>query len=1421
MRKLYASLSKSLALLMILMVWASDTQATHFMGIDISYQCLSPCIYRITWKTYYDCTGGATPRPPNQPGNPTFTFTGTPAGCNSTPLPAGAWVRVQYIEVTPICPGFQTGCSNPTSAINGVREAFYYRDYDVCTGGSNPCTKFNIGWGSCCRNGVITSGAANGGIYTGNTVIDLTITPCNSSPTFLFAPVPYICAGQPFTFNQGAFDPDGDSLSYRLVNCIANAPTTSVGYAGGYSPAQPLGPDWNVRLNPFTGDITMTPNPNGGQVVGVMCIEIEEFRNGVKIGSVVRDMQITVITGCTSTNPTTGGVQNLKIGGVPASPVSRTEVLTCAGTQVCFDIPVISQDTALNYTISWNQQLANLGATFTDTAMTVSNTVPGKEPIGRFCWTPTQRGTYSFVVTARDDACPIPGLNQFTVLIYVDNVLQNSTATAVPIQNCNSVELTAFPRTRIQSPYNNIWYYDWSGNGNLQPQHNNNLQDSQLVHLYPAPNNYFYDLTLEDTFGCVHQFRNFFTLNSGVIADAGPDLTICSGFQFQLGSPPIPGQFYRWRPSRGLNDTTVSDPVFTLTNLNIGQVDTIDFSVYVTDSVCNTEDFVRVVVNPSLQVRINPANPLICRGDSITLTASGGSSYLWSTGDTTASIRVGPFQNTRYSVVTFDNGCTSQPQFVDVSIDPGPPGDISGTFRVCSGDAALLVASGATDYFWSNTAQNTATNIISNVTGDSTVYVIPSTNGCRGDTIFANLSTYPQPVPDFSPTTVCQGIPTEFQDLSTIPGGSIVGWSWNFGDGTISNLQDPTHTYGSAGTYNVTLRVTSDNGCESVLQQSVRVENVPQADFDFTNVCFGSPSAFTDNSNVNPPASIVNYAWKFGDGVQGDGNITTHEYDTSGYYNATLIITTAGGCVDSFTQTVFVHPNPVADFALTNACQDSVVFSFNGSAVGGGLDEIVSYAWDFGDPLSQGNNFSSLARPTHVYEQAGQKTVILTVTTGNGCVDTAIREVTIFEEPRVDFSVEGHCEGEIIYFQDATVISPTTPIVSWNWDMGNGVTSTSPAPNLIYRDGAGTYPVYLQVTSSEGCTKSMIRDVVIDPSPRALFLPKNACPYDSAQFIDQTQISSGSIVQWDWDFGGPGRGPSGVQNPSFLYDAPGSYQVIMTATSDKGCSRSAAQTVRIFDYAPTPELTEDTVCFSDPAYLIAGASSNIQVRWYESLNAAQRFHMGNTYVTEPLASNTTYYVTTMTPQGCVSDRFPITAYVTSDEDLSISPSRSLVELPVGTVEFTPVSSIELTGWSWSFGDGNVSDLEAPVHEYENPGRYEVILTGVDRNGCEITASTIIEVKKVVSAFMPSAFTPNGDGYNDVFKIGPYNLRDFQIRVFSRWGTVIYEANEPGFEWDGKDLNGQDVPEGVYVYVIRFLDINGKTTEQTGTITLIR
>lgn len=431
------------------------------MGTDITYEQIGTCTYRIYHKTYYDCTGAATTPLPGPPPAVTVNFVGSPSGCTpSSPQPSTSWIFVSYMEVTPIAPGTITACTTPGAAINGVLEAVYYADYNnLCNG---TCDSYTLTWSNCCRNYAITSGAAGASITLNSAVIDLTNV--NSSPSFSNPPISYLCSNQFTTYNQGAYDVDGDSLVYSLGPCLDNTAGTPVVYNTGYSPLAPLGPTWTVNIDPQTGDITFDPTLGGAVVVGVLGIYITEFRNGIQVGQISRDMQVTVLSNCgTNRVPQIQTIANISGGVVNNNPFGIANRITAVvGTNLSFDIPGIDLDSVQTVTMYWNRSGSVNGVTFSaaNNASTIDTIVTTTGNLAaRFNWTPTITGRYEFLVTLADNyPMSIRGMTQRSYIINVANSYPFTTA-SIQSQNsaCKTITATANPVNGLP-PYSYSWY---------------------------------------------------------------------------------------------------------------------------------------------------------------------------------------------------------------------------------------------------------------------------------------------------------------------------------------------------------------------------------------------------------------------------------------------------------------------------------------------------------------------------------------------------------------------------------------------------------------------------------------------------------------------------------------------------------------------------------------------------------------------------------------------------------------------------------------------------------------------------------------------------------------------------------------------------------------------------------------------------
>ncbi|RMG31581.1 MAG: T9SS C-terminal target domain-containing protein [Bacteroidetes bacterium] len=355
------------------------------MGADITYSCIGPNQYRVFLTFFRDCSG-------IDP-DTSQMLTYSSVTCNvsaEVPMPK----QSTFVDVTPICPSATSACSGGTSPF-GIEQHTYEVVIDLPDGCGND---WLLTWEQCCRNFGITTLNNPGNLdlfVTAN--LDNTIAPCNNSPVFNNIPTPIVCDGVEVVYNHSVTDPDGDSLVFSLTNCLTDV-GESVPYAGGHSAVAPLATASGVTLDPVTGEIRFTPV---GIQIGVICVQVEEFRNGVKIGEVVRDMQFSVVN-CNNTPPVSSGING----------TSSYSISVCKGSNVCFDIfgTDINGD---NIEMAWNNGIPNGTFTITNNG----STAPG----ATFCWPTTANdvGTHFFTVEVKDDACLLRGSRIYSYVIEV------------------------------------------------------------------------------------------------------------------------------------------------------------------------------------------------------------------------------------------------------------------------------------------------------------------------------------------------------------------------------------------------------------------------------------------------------------------------------------------------------------------------------------------------------------------------------------------------------------------------------------------------------------------------------------------------------------------------------------------------------------------------------------------------------------------------------------------------------------------------------------------------------------------------------------------------------------------------------------------------------------------------------------------
>ncbi len=480
-----------------------------------------------------------------------------------------------------------------------------------------------------------------------------------------------------------------------------------------------------------------------------------------------------------------------------------------------------------------------------------------------------------------------------------------------------------------------------------------------------------------------------------------------------------------------------------------------------------------------------------------------------------------------------------------------------------------------------------------------------------------------------------------------------------------------------------------------------------------------------------------------------------------------------------------------------NNCDDMTIAFDNNSF---GTD---TWFWDFGIPGTD-DDTSSVFEPVVTYPDTGTYTVMLVANPYTICADTSYSNVQIYPNLIAGFAWETDCALQPLNFSDVST-SSFGYIEGWQWDFGDGATSTLSDPAHNYAEG-GFYDVELTVLNTVGCTKTISHEVEVYPLPEVLFDWENNCIDQYGLFMEDVSIDSAySITDWYWNF------PDGTSEPgttaTFLFDTAGVYPITLVATSDKGCIDSITQDIIIRPYV-VADLTPDTIiCEGDSVQLFV--RNGMYYQWFPNYNIDGLLsHEPVVYPT----TTTTY--TVIVSDDCTSDTAEVTIEV-----LPAPEAEAWGDTAVYRYEPVPLFASGGIAYSWEPADVmDFPNTSNPiVYPYET-GSYTVTVTG--DNGCTATASASIVVWLRCQRFtIPSAFSPNSDGLNDVFRIVSFGDDDVSLyQIYNRWGEVVFESNTIAEVWDGT-FKGQPQETGVYMYLIT-VECEDYTETFSGTITLL-
>lgn len=681
--------------------------------------------------------------------------------------------------------------------------------------------------------------------------------------------------------------------------------------------------------------------------------------------------------------------------------------------------------------------------------------------------------------------------------------------------------------------------------------------DQNPVHTYAARGKYNVNLLVTDSISGCYDIEAIEVHITDPVADFGADTTIgCAPFAVQFSDSSIDGVSYQWLA--GTRTSTQKNPSFTYNTPGI-----YDVRLIITDAHGCNDTIIKpnyiTVLGPTALFTGTPRNgcaPLPVQfTDTSAAFMSPIVSWKWTFGDGDTSAVQNPnhLYNTtgKYRVrltVTDANGCSNTLSRNNYIQPTFPTPAFTGDTLTCLGKPANFTSGSAgtgMSYLWDFGDGDTSTaanpSHIYSALGTYTVSLtVTDVNGCDSTIVKPDFVKVSMPEADFfadSTFTPCPPLLVNFTDNST---SDVVSWHWDFGDGSTSNLKNPSHVYLSPGNFAVTLVTKTDKGCyDTIVKADFVVVLGPSGTFTFTpkNGCLGNEVEFTAVTQ-----NTATRTWDFGDGIlQAAGDTVTHTYATYGVRYPVLILDDGLGCihaVSSADSVVTGMLQPDFEVSPQYICKAGTV-TFTDSSFG--FPALTTWKWFFGDGDS-----STLQHPTHHYSQSGYFDVTLIVSNGS-CTDTLVKPAAVYVDPgpQAAFSAsatEG-CLPHKVFFTDSSVSG--SPIVSYVWDFGNGLTDTLNNTAVSYTD-TGSYQVQLVITAASGCQDTMIQTITVHP------LPVVTTGADTAICLGESiQLNASGAQTYLWN---PAAGLDSNNIASPVATPLDTTTYIVTGTDSNGCT---------------------------------------------------------------------------------------------------------------------------------------------------------------------------------------------------------------------------------------------------------------------------
>lgn len=687
--------------------------------------------------------------------------------------------------------------------------------------------------------------------------------------------------------------------------------------------------------------------------------------------------------------------------------------------------------------------------------------------------------------------------------------------------------------------------------------------------------------------------------------------------------------------------------------------------------------------------------------------------------------------------------------------------------------------------------------------------IVKDGNNCA-DTAYSSLKVF-KPKAKFTADTNrgCSPESIQFYDLTEYD-TTANSWLWDYQGSSYATTQNPVFSYQNLGYkyYDVQLIATDVLGCKDTIQAlDTILIGGPSPVFTISDVTLCVGDQLSTNAVTG---GYSQYIWDFGNGDTSYTQNPNYSFPTYGVFDVTLYVVDTMGCDTAFTYPISVDVQGISGVGIVANPSDTNCYPANIQVQDtSGLTFINTWQWDFGD----GTSLTTGAPVAyHTYTTSGLFPVKLTVTTSNGCIDSIeTPDLINITGPYAEIKILDNvlCLGDTLTFY----ADRASNVDQFTFDFGDGIIiqQSDSVIQHVYNQTGFVNAYLLMSGPNNTCLKSDSITFFVGHVETELFASDTSgCAPLEVNFTEQ------SLGETDYMWEIQNSIVSNNNGFTELFNQAGNYQVILTSTNDSTLCSDSDTALIVVNPLPNIEVNDDQVlCIGDQYQLLA--SGGIEYYWTPNL------FLSDTNISNPTTSTTTpitYTVIGVDSNGCVnSDSVRIDIQMEPELNY-ISPDT--VAFPGMTLPIYTDSDMDIN-YSWSPSDGlSCINCPNPIATPEVSTTYT--LTYSDQLGCFMFDTTItIVIDDDYSIYVPNAFTPDGDGINDIFKVESYGFKEFKsFAIFNRWGELLYETQDLNKGWDGTYPNGDKAQsEQVYVYRFTAKRFNGEEVEKIGSVLLLR